>query len=75
MMEWTDRHCRYFLRQISRRRLYNEMVPPRRCWRPESYWLPANTPGLQPAAPCELAAAPASRGLGYDEINVNWVPQ
>lgn len=27
MMEWTDRHCRYFLRQISRHcRLYSEMV-------------------------------------------------
>jgi len=27
MMDWTDRHCRYFLRLISRRaRLYTEMV-------------------------------------------------
>jgi hypothetical protein len=27
MMEWTDRHCRYFLRLISRRTfLYTEMV-------------------------------------------------
>ena len=27
MMDWTDRHCRYFLRQISRRaRLYTEMI-------------------------------------------------
>ena len=27
MMEWTDRHCRYFLRLISRRAfLYTEMV-------------------------------------------------
>ena len=27
MMDWTDRHCRYFLRLISRRvRLYTEMI-------------------------------------------------
>ena len=27
MMEWTDRHCRYFLRLISKRTLlYTEMV-------------------------------------------------
>ena len=27
MMEWTDRHCRYFHRQLSERaRLYTEMV-------------------------------------------------
>ncbi len=27
MMDWTDRHCRYFHRQLSRRaRLYTEMV-------------------------------------------------
>ena len=27
MMDWTDRHCRFFLRQISRHtRLYTEMV-------------------------------------------------
>lgn len=27
MMDWTDRHCRYFHRQISRRTwLYTEMV-------------------------------------------------
>jgi tRNA-dihydrouridine synthase A len=27
MMEWTDRHCRYFLRLLSRRTfLYTEMV-------------------------------------------------
>ncbi|HEV7286267.1 MAG TPA: tRNA-dihydrouridine synthase, partial [Kaistia sp.] len=27
MMDWTDRHCRYFLRRITRRALlYTEMV-------------------------------------------------
>jgi tRNA-dihydrouridine synthase A len=27
MMDWTDRHCRYFLRQVSSRaRLYTEMI-------------------------------------------------
>ena len=27
MMDWTDRHCRYFLRLITRRtRLYTEMI-------------------------------------------------
>ena len=28
MMDWTDRHCRFFLRQVSRRvLLYIEMIP------------------------------------------------
>ena len=28
MMDWTDRHCRFFLRLISRRALlYSEMIP------------------------------------------------
>ena len=28
MMDWTDRHCRFFLRLISRRvLLYTEMIP------------------------------------------------
>ena len=27
MMDWTDRHCRFFLRQVSSRaRLYTEMI-------------------------------------------------
>ena len=27
MMDWTDRHCRYFMRVISKRaRLYTEMI-------------------------------------------------
>ena len=27
MMDWTDRHCRFFLRQVSARaRLYTEMI-------------------------------------------------
>ncbi|HSA80406.1 MAG TPA: tRNA-dihydrouridine synthase, partial [Geminicoccaceae bacterium] len=27
-MDWTDRHCRYFLRLIARRvLLYTEMIP------------------------------------------------
>ena len=28
MMDWSDRHCRYFFRQLSQRAvLYTEMVP------------------------------------------------
>lgn len=80
MMDWTDRHCRYFHRLLSRRtRLYTEMVT-------TGALLHGNVPrhldfddAEHPVAlqlggsdPAELAAC-ARLGVqwGYDEINLN----
>ena len=80
MMDWTDRHCRFFHRQLtSRARLYTEMIT-----------APALThgdvprhldfdPAEQPVAlqlggsdPVGLAhAARLGERWGYDEINLN----
>ena len=80
MMDWTDRHCRYFLRLITRRALlYTEMIPtgaillgdPDRFLRFD----PAERPlalQLGGADPDELArCADAGGARGYDEINLN----
>jgi tRNA-dihydrouridine synthase A len=80
MLDWTDRHCRYFLRQISRRaRLYTEMVtaaalvhgdvPRHLDFDPAEHPLALQLGGSDPA---QLAAA-ARYGArwGYDEINLN----
>jgi tRNA-dihydrouridine synthase A len=80
MMEWTDRHCRYFLRQISRHcRLYSEMVTSAALLRgdPERFLVfhPAEHPlalQLGGSDPVELAqAARLGEAYGYDEINLN----
>jgi tRNA-dihydrouridine synthase A len=80
MMEWTDRHCRYFLRQLSRHcRLYSEMVTsaallrgdPERClaFHPAEHPLALQLGGSDPD---ELAAAAClGEAQGYDEINLN----
>jgi tRNA-dihydrouridine synthase A len=80
MMDWTDRHCRYFLRLISRRvRLYTEMVtaPALRhgdvarhlAFDPAEHPLALQLGGSDPA---ELAhAARLGERWGYDEINLN----
>ncbi len=80
MMEWTDRHCRYFLRLLSRRTfLYTEMVTAEAvlygdCDRVLSFH-PAEHPiGLQLGGsdPNKLAeAARIGADFGYDEINLN----
>ena len=80
MMDWTDRHCRYFLRLISRRaRLYTEMitsgalvhgdVPYHLDFDPAEHPLGLQLGGSDPA----LLAACARLGArwGYDEINLN----
>ncbi|MEO8302982.1 MAG: tRNA dihydrouridine(20/20a) synthase DusA [Betaproteobacteria bacterium] len=80
MMDWTDRHCRYFLRLISRRaRLYTEMitsgalmhgdVPHHLDFDPAEHPLALQLGGSDPA----LLAACAKLGArwGYDEINLN----
>jgi len=80
MMDWTDRHCRYFFRLLTRRaRLYTEMITapalahgdvPRHldfdaAEHPVALQLGGSDPG-------ELArAARLGERYGYDEINLN----
>jgi tRNA-dihydrouridine synthase A len=80
MMEWTDRHCRFFLRQISRHsRLYSEMVTTAALLRGDPDRILAFHPAEHPLAlqlggsdPYELAAAARlGEAYGYDEINLN----
>jgi tRNA-dihydrouridine synthase A len=80
MMEWTDRHCRYFLRRLSRRcLLYTEMVTTGAVlhgdrgrllrYHPEEHPLAIQLGGAEPAALAECARIAES--LGFDEINLN----
>ena len=80
MMEWTDRHCRYFHRQLSRHaRLYTEMVTtgallqgePARHLRFDAAEHPVALQ-IGGSEPDELArAARLGEAAGYDEINLN----
>jgi len=80
MMDWTDRHCRYFLRGLSPDvLLYTEMITAAAILRgdrarllafdPEEHPLALQLGGSEP----ELLAAAARAGeeAGYDEINLN----
>jgi len=80
MMEWTDRHCRYFLRLISRRTfLYTEMVTAEAVLygnreRVLGFSEAEHPVGLQLGGsdPKRLAeAARIGADHGYDEINLN----
>jgi len=80
MMEWTDRHCRYFLRLISPRvRLYTEMITTAALMHGDRARLLAFDASEHPVAlqlggsePGELAAcARLAQDRGYDEINLN----
>ena len=80
MMEWTDRHCRYFLRLISRRTfLYTEMVTAEAVLygdreRVLGFSEEEHPVGLQLGGsdPKRLAeAAKIGTDYGYDEINLN----
>lgn len=80
MMDWTDRHCRYFLRGFSPDvLLYTEMITAAALVRGERARLLAFDPEEHPVAlqiggsePRELAAAArAGEEAGYDEINLN----
>ena len=80
MMDWTDRHCRYFLRQISRCcLLYTEMVTAEAIKHGDPEYLLGFHPDEQPVAlqlggsdPEALAnAAKIGRDFGYCEINLN----
>lgn len=80
MMDWTDRHCRYFHRLITRRaRLYTEMVttgallhgdqPRHLDFNSEEHPLALQLGGSEPG---ELAAcARLAQRWGYDEVNLN----
>ena len=80
MMDWTDRHCRFFHRILTRRtRLYTEMVtadaivfgPRRRLlgFDPFEHPIALQVGGSDPRRLAEAAAIGAD--FGYDEINLN----
>ena len=80
MMDWTDRHCRYFHRLLSpRARLYTEMVTSAALVRGKQLRLLEHSQQEHPVAlqlggsdPQELAqAARFGAEAGYDEINLN----
>ena len=80
MMDWTDRHCRYFLRLISRHvYLYTEMITTGAILHGDSERLLRFHPDEHPLAlqlggsdPGELAAcARIAAKYGYDEVNLN----
>lgn len=80
MMEWTDRHCRFFLRQISRHcLLYTEMVTTGAVihgdrdrligFDPSEHPVALQLGGSDPEALAECARIAES--WGYDEVNLN----
>jgi tRNA-dihydrouridine synthase A len=80
MMDWTDRHCRYFLRLISRHvYLYTEMITTGAILHGDTARVLRFHPDEHPLAlqlggsvPRELAAcARIAAQFGYDEINLN----
>jgi tRNA-dihydrouridine synthase A len=80
MMEWTDRHCRFFHRLLTRRALiYTEMITTGAVLHGDRARLLAYDQAEHPLAlqlggsdPAKLAeCAPIAADLGYDEINLN----
>lgn len=80
MMDWTDRHCRFFHRVITRRaRLYTEMVTTGALLHGPRARLLAFDPAEHPVAlqlggsePVDLAACVRmAEEMGYDEVNLN----
>ena len=80
MMDWTDRHCRYFLRLIcARALLYTEMITAPAVIHGKREKLIGFDPAEQPVAlqlggsdPAQLAqAARIGEEFGYVEINLN----
>jgi tRNA-dihydrouridine synthase A len=80
MMEWTDRHCRVFLRALTKRTLlYTEMVHAGAVLHGDAERHLAHDPIEHPLAlqlggsdPGDLAeAAKTGEAFGYDEINLN----
>ena len=80
MMDWTDRHCRYFHRLMSREALlYTEMVTAPALVRGNALHLLDYNPEEHPVAlqlggsdPAELTSATRLvNDAGYDEVNLN----
>jgi tRNA-dihydrouridine synthase A len=80
MMEWTDRHCRFFHRLLTRRTLlYTEMITTAAVLRGDRARLLAYDPAEHPVAlqlggsdPQQLAeCARVAADFGYDEVNLN----
>ncbi|MCG8707407.1 tRNA dihydrouridine(20/20a) synthase DusA [Brenneria sp. 4F2] len=79
MLDWTDRHCRYFLRQLtSRALLYTEMVTTGAilhgkgdylAYSEEEHPLALQLGGSDPQALARCAHLAEQRG--YDEVNLN----
>jgi tRNA-dihydrouridine synthase A len=80
MMDWTDRHCRYFHRLLSAHALlYTEMITAEAIlhgkrdmllrFSPEEHPVALQLGGCDPAKLAEAAAI--GEGHGYDEINLN----
>ncbi|KYP97387.1 tRNA-dihydrouridine synthase A [Sodalis-like endosymbiont of Proechinophthirus fluctus] len=79
MLDWTDRHCRFFLRQLSRRALlYTEMVTTGALLHGKGDYLAYNDAehplalqlgGSEPGALARCAKIAQERG--YDEVNLN----
>ena len=82
MMDWTDRHCRYFHRLLSpHARLYTEMVHAQRGAarrsRAAARFRSRRASGRaaarrQRSARCSRRRRASARELGYDEINLNF---
>ncbi|MEA2939429.1 MAG: tRNA-dihydrouridine synthase, partial [Alphaproteobacteria bacterium] len=80
MMEWTDRHCRFFHRLLTRRALiYTEMITTGAVIHGDRARLLGYDPAEHPVAlqlggsdPRQLAhCARIAQDLGYDEVNLN----
>ncbi|MNO47244.1 putative tRNA-dihydrouridine synthase [compost metagenome] len=80
MMDWTDRHCRFFLRQLSSNTLlYTEMVTTGALLHGDRQRFLRHDESEHPLAlqlggsvPAELAAAARfAEEAGYDEVNLN----
>jgi tRNA-dihydrouridine synthase A len=80
MMEWTDRHCRFFHRLLTRRALiYTEMITTGAVLHGDRSRLMAFAPAEHPVAlqlggcdPQALArCARIAEDFGYDEVNLN----
>ncbi|MGB4072760.1 tRNA dihydrouridine(20/20a) synthase DusA [Pseudomonas sp.] len=80
MMDWTDRHCRFFLRQLSQHALlYTEMVTTGAILHGDSARFLRHSVAEYPLAlqlggsvPADLAAcAKLAEAAGYNEVNLN----
>ncbi|MGG5873721.1 tRNA dihydrouridine(20/20a) synthase DusA [Pseudomonas peli] len=80
MMDWTDRHCRFFLRQLSQNALlYTEMVTTGAILHNDSARFLRHSAAEYPLAlqlggsvPADLAAcAKLAQEAGYNEVNLN----